>query len=190
MKKLILMSILIFILSISSYGQVEKGDFLLGGTGGVLFQKRDDLSIKTITLNPNIGYFATDKIATGMNVSVRLIYTKQRAHTRTHTVMGIAPFLRYYFLKKDKYALFGLASIGLTKGERSDYDNAIAITRTQAGLGFTYFLNKNIGLETILAYNNTKYQNAPNSTFNINLNVGFQIYFGGKNSESVSKSSK
>jgi outer membrane protein len=187
MKKLILMSILMFILSISSYGQVEKGNFLLGGTGSVVFRKINGVSGKIITLSPSIGYFVTDKIATGATLPIVRISAKYASDEEISSAVGIAPFVRYYFTNKGKSAFFGLASLGIIKGNESatgsyTYTDESSATTAQAGIGFTYFLNQNVGLETILGYTRLKYEGL-DARSNVNLSIGFQIYFGSGSSE-------
>jgi hypothetical protein len=187
MKNLILMSIIMLVLSLSSYGQIEKGNYLLGGTGNLGFSSNEGRSSFNIGIRPNVGYFLTDKIALTTSIPLSF-YTDKSENWQSRSVCyGLVPGLRYYFAKKEKSAFFASTSFGIFQSKsktESESNNPFNInkssnTYTSANLavGYVYFLNKSIGLETTLGYNrsNSTHYNAQSA---IDVNFGLQIYFG------------
>ena len=175
------------VLSLSSYGQIEKGNYLLGGTGNLGFSSNEGRSSFNIGIRPNVGYFLTDKIALTTSIPLSF-YTDKSENWQSRSVCyGLVPGLRYYFAKKEKSAFFASTSFGIFQSKsktESESNNPFNInkssnTYTSANLavGYVYFLNKSIGLETTLGYNrsNSTHYNAQSA---IDVNFGLQIYFG------------
>jgi hypothetical protein len=178
MKKAILIFI-ILIAKLSSYGQLDKNTWLFGGSGSfsstvstvtytsdILSPSRvegnyDRARFNQITLSPTIGYFLFNKLAVG--VKPNLNWT-ERTHISTsnpgnYTGSGfsrdilIGPFVRYYFLEKEKpfnilfessYQRSFFSSIYGIKG----YSNNISLLA-----GTALYFNKTIALEFLLGYN-------------------------------------
>jgi hypothetical protein len=184
MKKLILVSIFTCIISISGYGQIEKGNFLLGGGGSLNFSSEDENSDFDVNLSPTVGCFFTKKIALGVSMPLSFNYFTRKSYNSSQSFrgniygFGISPFLRYYFFQKKKVAFFGSASYGFNQEiytSKNDDDNELYFfTNANASLGFVYFISQNIGLESTIGYNS--YKNSDFETSNIKLNFGLQIY--------------
>jgi len=206
MKRLSTMMLLLTTLSAYvSSAQTEKGSFLLGGTAGASSLHTDSPSsylgqykATTVYLSPNIGYFVIDKLALGLSASIsagKTSYENIDAYSR-NTTFGAGPFVRYYF-PMDRWAIFPYVSYSLsttnTKGRSFGYDPILTTNyhynTTQktfsAGVGATYFITRNIGLEGIVsyqAYNSTNRDLPDTEQSGLNFKVGFQIYLT-KNSE-------
>lgn len=67
MKKVLLITAVLFIVATKGFSQIEKGTFLLGGYGNINLGNNS-----TILLNPNTGLFLSDKFCLG--VSLPLYY--------------------------------------------------------------------------------------------------------------------
>jgi hypothetical protein len=185
MRKLILTSIILFVFSIASYGQIEKGNVLLGSTGSMSFSSNEERSYFDVHINPNLGYFVTNKIALIASIPLSFNTHKFETWQSTSIAYGLAPSLRYYFLRKDKSALFASTGFGLvqykSKQKSSNPSNVTKKTSintsTHISVGYVYFLSKSIGLEAELGYYRNKREDFK-AVSNMQLNLGFQIYFG------------
>lgn len=179
MKKLILSQLLISLLFIAtSFGQTEKGSFLLGGNGSLSIKKYKSSgfdSHKIININPNFGYFIKDNLVIGIKTP---LYLEGFNSDIFSFKFGINAFSRYYFAKTEKTSFFSSANYGLSnyqhEGSYSSYLNEYS---AGIGLGFTYFLTKSIGFETELKYDYSKIFNNSVGEDNFGVNFGFQIYF-------------
>ena len=179
MKKLILSQLLISLLFITtSFGQTEKGSFLLGGNGNLSLKNYRFSSLynyKTINLDPNFGYFIKDNLVIGIKTPLSLNgYNSDNFSFE----FGINAFSRYYFAKTEKTSLFGSANYGIKNYQKEGYSSYyINEYSAGVGLGFTYFLTKSIGFETELKYDYSKVYNNREGEDNFGVNFGFQIYF-------------
>ncbi len=184
MNTFILKSVILFILiSSTAFGQTEKGSKLLGGNFHLSMDNSFSYKTYIVSASPNLGIFLTNNFALGGALNFKYI---EGADSR-YIKIGIAPFFRYYFeLSKNKDQkklpaggktwLFLHAQPGISlsqfiddSGEKSPI-NSLGYT---LGIGLTYLITDNIGLEGILSYNGEE--------INIGLtglvfNVGFQIY--------------
>jgi len=78
MKKHLTIGVLLIFITSTSFGQLKKGNILLGGNGSLrlnfiplssLNQSFTNTSKEyRINVNPTIGYFLTDEIAVGVNL--------------------------------------------------------------------------------------------------------------------------
>ena len=197
MKKLLFLStILILGFSGISNAQTEQGTFMLGtdlGSGlvntaspglfGLNFGLNEGAGFN-VGISPKMGYFVKDNFMVGAVVNVG--FTKSAEYdglsTRT-TTYGIQALSRYYmsqgekgvdnFLKRGSFfseANAGVAGVNVKDGPTT---NGFAFG---VGPGYSYFLTKNVALETTLKYNglvgggNTTYQHA------LGLNFGVQVF--------------
>lgn len=187
MKPFIIITIISIIFSTASFGQLTKGNWLVGGTAS--FFSSDNLASSpsnTVTSNsiniavsPNIGYFITDKFAAGLGLS----YTKYKAqldgsgglNTNTNR-FRVGPFARYYFLNADnKFNIladasyqYGLYWFTPTKGS----SNTLSLNA-----GTVVYFNSSVGLEFLLGYYNTK-ETIQQGGDNISQQKGFQVNIG------------
>lgn len=177
MKKLFVFIAFSFILTIPViHAQTEKGTLLLGGMAGMDYRFTKGNSGFYISLDPNIGFFAADNIAIGARFRLGFFTTDDYYMIN----YGIQPFIRYYFLKREKSAFFVPLDFGIVgaymKSNNSDSHDSYYSLGGDLGFGFVYFLNKSIGLETILNYEFFKYEDEPLQS-DLSLMVGLQIFF-------------
>jgi hypothetical protein len=178
-------------------GQIQKGNWLVGGSGGFSFDNQNtsnfptnngssSVNSKTSTflLNSNIGYFIKDKLVIGVNPNLHLWNSKlnytnypnlnNNSNSKGSSI-GLGLFTRYYLLNNNQnYNFIGEVSYGLDKFTDED----TYLKKTSISIGPVLFLNKNTSLDFLLNYTNSS-KNYPNNKIGndiISFNVGFQIY--------------
>ncbi len=159
---------------LSSYGQTEKGTWMLGGGASTGMHFLADNNYFTISIHPAMGYFLADNLAAGASIPLSFL-TEEDYRSISY---GITPFIRYYFGPPSEFMFFIKGAFGID-GWSMIYDDTTE-SRTSitgsAGIGGTFFLNESIGLETILGYTYNKYTDY-DPTSDISLSLGFRIYF-------------
>ncbi|MBX2921954.1 MAG: porin family protein [Chitinophagaceae bacterium] len=189
MQKMLLILIAFFSAS-SAFSQINKGQFLVGGSGS--FSGRDENSVKStkLTVSPNAGYFFMDKLAGGLNLVFDHGRTKLSIDQKTSgTSYGISPFVRYYVLPaSNKINLFAQASYGWGRGTMSsNYSEGKYKVNTNYfsfSAGPAFFINRNVAIELTAGYTQTdlksKYDGSTSTSKNKNFQagVGFQIHLG------------
>lgn len=157
MKKVLLVTAVLFIVATKGFSQIEKGTFLLGGYGNINLGNNS-----TILLNPNTGLFLSDKFCVGAGLA--LYYNSQ------YWYWGLTTFARYYFSPKEQRSFFITGSIDIAHFFNSEYtirsNRAVSL-----GVGHVWMLNKSIGFEA-----NTIAQTSFHDVV-VGLNFGFHIYF-------------
>ena len=167
MKNLITL-IVLFILSTA----LLEAQFMVGG--GISFNKsggntsgpgyNNDMTSRTnFSLTPKAGYFLSDKVLVGLEISLGFSSEKNPA-TDPVTVdksssFAVSPFLRYYAVRFDKFALFGQANVGIStsksKEERGPTTTTGPTTNTfgiGALPGISYDISDKIELEGFLNF--------------------------------------
>jgi hypothetical protein len=170
------------------FAQLDKGMWLVGGSGNYLTSKLEYTSPTfsssskklDITVTPNIGYFIFDKLAIGLKTS----FTKYKdqvsgsgglINTNSNRIT-FGPFAKFYILQKEKqYNLlaevnyqYGLYRFKPTKGSSNTFNAAI---------GPVIFFNSSVGLEFLLGYYSIKETIKQTGDF-ISNQSGFQISIG------------
>jgi hypothetical protein len=154
----------------ASIAQIKKGNWMMGGSASFSSSKSTQSGIDIpekirFSLSPNIGYFVIDKLAVGSSAQLG-------TETGTETGFGLGPFVRYYFLEKEKpINFFSEASYSFFRyvHNTAKYDSL------NIKAGAVYFLNNSVGLEVALNYLNQK-NNLDYKNNSIYLGVGFQIH--------------
>ena len=180
-KKLLLILVSIFLLNAvatHSYGQVAKGQWLLGGSGYI-----DPDKFFSISLRPTAAYMVHNRIAVGAMMD--LSYTNQE---QLHYISGyLIPTIRYYF-GKSRTQPFLMAGFGVANGTLLGKTNLIE-NNTEfsfyggAGIGLSHQLNQNIALELIAGRSNSSIT-VYRGTF---VTFGFQIFLNKRNLVEESK---
>ncbi len=180
MKKLLLVSFFaVFFVIARVYSQTEKGNFLLGGTASTGFNFNETNTGFNFGAYPNLGYFVANKFALGMvfNLSYQN-YHYENSSNSISTGYGISPFLCFYFATQEKTSLFIPICFGISNysSKITNYPtNSYNSINGETGLGFAYFMNPSIALETALYYSFNKIENE-DPTSKIQLRLGFQIH--------------
>src|SRR3954467_6065096 len=105
MKHAIFLSLLICVAS-GANAQIEKGNFLIGGTASFQAAKNDDFDSKSWSLSPNVSYFLADRFALGILTPLSTSRNSTAILTTSSVSYAIGPTLRYYFPISSKWAIF------------------------------------------------------------------------------------
>jgi hypothetical protein len=109
MKQLLLLTT-IALFSLSSFSQLNKNQFLVGGNisfSSATYGDEDTYKSKseTLQLSPGVGYFLFDKLAVGTKTEFSFnnstVYYEDVLKSRSNSIT-LSPFVRYYILPKDK----------------------------------------------------------------------------------------
>jgi hypothetical protein len=182
MKK-VLMAAFLLVASNSIFAQINKGQWLVGGTAGFESSKHgdDDADKNTsIWIAPDAGYFFADKFAGGLRIGFSS--NKNKAADDAMSTFSAAPFVRYYFLDAaQKVNIFADASFGF--GSTGSDDKA-SFNEYGIMAGPAVFLTPNTALEFALYYKSAggdayKIGTEDERDNRFGLSIGFQIHLGG-----------
>ncbi|PRD54715.1 outer membrane beta-barrel protein [Sphingobacterium gobiense] len=177
MKKLLLTLTAVAGLTVASKAQefgFQKTDFIVEGfiNSSNTDDKQAEKKVSQFNFNPKFGYFVSDKIAVGLELTVGNSKTTDYSdETDVYTKdnnFGIGAFGRYYFLEVGSrfktYAELG-AGYNQMGGELNDGAETTKLDKTKgfgvnAGVGANYFLTNNIALGfsfgNVIAFNSSK----------------------------------
>ena len=162
-KQIILFFIASYLLSFSSFAQLNKNTWLVGGSGSFSSNNSNytsntlviDTKVTEVKMTPNIGYFIIDKFALGLKSTFSWIKVKAvSANTGTSNTIRFdyGPFLRYYFLEKEKpfnimidlaYQFGNAKFTSNVKGKRNDFS---------VMAGPVLYFNSSVGFEFLVGY--------------------------------------
>lgn len=154
---------------------------MLGGSLANLNIGLSNNSGTSIGINPNAGLFVADAIAVGASLPIGFSASGNSNSSYSSMNFGLGAFGRYYFVVSDPISFFGGLGIGFTStswnskttflGEEFKDSGSSTNENLSLSAGAVYFLNESIGVEGTLNLNNLT------NNANLNLNLGFQIYF-------------
>ena len=172
----ILLVLFIAFLYYNANSQINKGYWMVGGyanfSNNTLFTTNSSYNQTYLTINPILGYFISDKISLG----TELFYSFSTSYTQNSASnYGIGPFMRYYFLNKEKAVnilIQGSGGYNLgTVNYNSGSDKSISYSLIG---GPVIFFNSSVGIEFLLGYRGYSASNVRNGGFNIN--IGIQVH--------------
>lgn len=177
---------LVLATSVTLNAQITKGNWIVGGSGSFTSSTAitEDASGRKvyskatgIQLDPNIGYFPTDKFVVGLDTGIGFSNPPER--NNSNWALGFGPFARYYFLKPENLInLFSEANFLYSMG-LSEINSDRTSTRFGFSTGGVLFFNNSVGLELSLNYTDTtsKRDGIFNARFkDIFIGLGFQIH--------------
>lgn len=193
MKHILSFSFLLLVAN-STFGQLTKGHWLVGGSGSFYSYKNEIISnVSTtngkytqINISPNIGYFLADKFALGMNTTVTSIKGDD-------TVVGgngsgnsssqrylIGLFGRYYLLDKEKQMNILVNANYQTGIIRGQNDTKGTLKNFSIAAGPVIYFNSSVGIEFLLGYN-SEFEKYTSQVFSEHKNgflfsIGLQIH--------------
>jgi hypothetical protein len=184
MKKVLsLLLVFVGLCCFRAEAQIQKGNLLVGsdlaglhfGSGGYF----------NVNIDPKLAFFIKDNLAIGPYINFGLTTAKDQS---TITTYGVGGLIRYYLndpktnvLKHGR--LFFEGNIGIEgNNTHSTSTNGLGLG---IGPGYAYFITQNIGLETLLKYNGIVGFGNQATSSTVDLNVGFQIYLGGKRAKEI-----
>jgi hypothetical protein len=166
--------------AIGSNAQINKGQYLVGGSAGFQQSKAGEEKTTTIFLSPNAGYFVADKLAVGLDANFRSDKTTEDGDDLSkQSSFNVGPFVRYYFLPTaQKVNVFAHGAFRFGSIKVGDADG-VSSTDWTIKAGPAFFLSPSVALETAVYYGSLKYKDV-DAINNFGLSVGFQIHLGGK----------
>lgn len=111
--------------------QIEKGNYMLGGTAGI--ENIYGYNVTTINIHPMYGNFLSDRFLLGANANL----TYQNFIRRGNTTIKIGSLARYYF---NNIFIQTDYSFGIPGRGYFEHDFYLR-------LGYAYFLNESVALE-------------------------------------------
>jgi hypothetical protein len=177
------------------FSQIQQGSFRVGG--GASFTQaafNDDNSYAALSFSPAVAYFPINNLSIGLAFPMSSSSSKSTSSEYSMSTYSFGPEVRYYF-PLGKWAIFPELSYsfgkskseisGFSTGDPVLYKEETTFSTFQAGVGITWFINPNIGLEGILFYqdNQQEFDNPFQIVAyqkSINFSVGLQIYFNRK----------
>jgi outer membrane protein len=168
----ILFAICLALAAAVAQAQPVKSSILIGGTAGFTSTSAGDGDVTVIDFSPLIGYFVTDQVAVGGQITMNFLGGDAEGST-----IGIGPAVRYYFNNSGKTRFFGQGNFNwqtVDLGDESESGVGFGL-----GAGLDYFFNQHVALEAILGYNNFKFSDADDSINTFGLNIGVAAFIGG-----------
>lgn len=186
MKYLIILASLLTTLNL--FGQdekpINKGNFLLGGSTNMAYHNQDGESYQ-INITPSFGFFVENNIAIGLKPNFGYYYTSSDDDELSfkQTSIGAGPFIKCYFnsgllVELETYFLYGKSKYdyGDMFGSFEDESKQIIFS---PGIGYAFFINNKVSLETKLSYQVAKIKSGSNhndDSESLILSFGFQIF--------------
>ena len=179
--------------SISANCQLDKKIWLVGGNG--TFNSTNDnfqsttvaseYKVTEIKIIPNIGYFIIDKFAVGLRSSFSWRKDKgisANAGNSNTLRFDYGPFVRYYFLEKEKPLNF-LADLSYQFGNLKFISNDKGVRNNLSILaGPVVYFNSSVGIELLLGYKIEKEKLTKSTSipqyFYTDIKKGFQASIG------------
>lgn len=168
--------------------QTTKGTRVLGlSAGNITYENENSSRRISGRLSPSIGTFIADNVAFGVALPVgysmikysngMLNQQKQRSWG-----LGLLPWVRYYLPSTSWHRVFGELSVGgelasyKTKTPDSVYKGSDVSLSASLGVGYSYFITPNVGLETLVKYaiNGGSFDRFGRGYLDVNL--GFRVY--------------
>lgn len=202
----------VLLLPVTAWCQLERGSYLGSASAGISFQSSSypsgEISTKNGSLNlyleNSFGIFVANRLAIGPGFNINAGYYSSKMEdnlsgelkisTTSYTV-SLVPFIRYYFYHQGKLAIF--SHLSGTIGYGQDFDtyksgNSAEQKGTSNNLqfggslsvGFVYFINRNIGIETSLGYVLRSFETKRKDNYErmnysqLGINAGLSFYFG------------
>lgn len=172
----LVLTLCLFVVAVAAQAQPTKGSILIGGDAGFQAMSQGEYNATNITLSPLAGFFVTDRVAVGGQVTMQFFGGDAEG-----SIIGLGPAVRYYFNGDGSARFFGQGNfnwLNFDPGGDFDSDSGIGFG---AGVGLDYFFNEHVALEAILGYNNFKFSDEDDATNTFGLSIGVAAFIGGGN---------
>jgi outer membrane protein len=182
MKKLLSLTMLLLFVSSIAFAQVEKGKWFIAGysnlgldIGKEKYEYPDGASKSSsvseykyteFDFNPYVGYFVIEKLPVGLFIDYSYWKEKEKDddYSWKSTSMAIGPFVRYYITELKGFYPYAEGKIGFgSSKEIEEWDGGeeeykMNLFTYKFGIGSTYFLTQNVGLDLFLGYDYDSYK--------------------------------
>ncbi|PKP01703.1 MAG: hypothetical protein CVU14_04665 [Bacteroidetes bacterium HGW-Bacteroidetes-9] len=207
-KKFFATAMLFLCISAFAFAQVEKGNWIFGGSSNLEFDATkekvksgsttsDGSKYSDFDFRPQVGYFVIDKLPVGLFMDLSLDKMKDENYDSEYkwTSFLIGPFVRYYITDLDGFMPYAEAGLGIGSGNNkttysgNESDEKYNMFGYKFGAGGTYFVTKNVGVDLFIGYKleQETYKNEDTGersdvvTYKcggLSLNIGFIISLG------------
>jgi hypothetical protein len=186
-KKFILLLFLCSLSFLGMHAQTEKGQWLVGATtSGFSFAKRQGVGTFNANLNPTVGYFAANNLATGLRVGTYLTSSINGFLERYKNYgISVSAFGRYYIPLSQRLKIPIDLEAGISTGTSKSRSVTASGSSFNVGAhtGLSYFINSRASIDFLAGYSGYKPLNNGSSQSwagNLNGQLGFSLYLGGK----------
>ena len=184
---------LVLLFAITNAGaQIQKGNVLVGSDISGLALGLDKGGNFSMVINPKAAWFVKDYTAIGAYLSFGLSTAKGAGSDVSY---GVGALARYYITDHDpanmvqRSCFFVESNVGIEGDNPSVGDNTNGLG-IGVGPGWTHFFTSTIALEALFKYNGIiGFGSSPTSN-NLNLSIGFQIYFPSAKIRAMMKAEK
>lgn len=174
MKKHFILLLLLLFSSSILFAQLEKGNWFMAGYSnlGLDFGKSktkygsttdENYKFVHFNLKPEVGYLVTNKLITGLFLDFDRYTTKYDNNDKDFdTKFIIGPFLRYYIKEFNGFWPYAEGRVGIgsekySSSYETDFDYKYSYFTTRLGVGTTYFVTEQFGLDLFLGYDFDKW---------------------------------
>jgi hypothetical protein len=174
------------LISLNSKAQLNKGTWLIGGSGSFssttnTFNSASvnfNSDVTEINITPNVGYFLLDKFPAGLKTSYTVSRTKEfQGAYGNQQRFEIGPFARYYFLDKEKiFNILTDASYQFGFANLTGVHGNINTMTLMAGPAL--YFNSSVGLEFLFGYSNRRerFDGIDSQQKGLKVSLGFQFH--------------
>lgn len=196
--KLLIASVIFIIISTACNAQIQRSTFVVSSSISYKKETTEVVGsnkgfIKTVNLQPKIGYFITKRICVGAYVPYNWRKSSSQnfsSVTFRNKSMGVGPFIRYYQPIVEN--LYGIVGLGFSWNKRTDqyllinagvpsvYEMKSENKSYLTGIGLSYFINKNVAIELLADHEEELSDDDGNGPYvyrnNFVILLGLQIY--------------
>lgn len=185
----IFLTTILLIFSLTAKCQLDKGSWIVGGTGSFVSSKNtyitngysQESNSTTIKISPSVGYFLIDKLSSGIKTSFSFYKDKVTSAGGGYsnvTRFEFGPFIRYYFLEKEKKINI-LSEFSYQYGFYSANPSKGSINTLSFLTGPVVFFNDSVALEFLIGYysrvENVE-QQYKDTQKSLQIAIGFQFH--------------
>ncbi|MCW3805440.1 hypothetical protein [Plebeiibacterium marinum] len=143
-----------------------KGNITIGGGLSFDYDKEDMYSSGDYSgsksealmflLNPQMGYFAADRLELGVGLPVQFMRSLPRGNFEgsSQYLIGVSPYVKYYFKNNLFVQLSAAGQIG--KYKYDDKDVSLRNFDIAPSVGYAFFINSKIAIEPAISYHFSK----------------------------------
>ena len=181
-RKLFFFATILFLFFINTSGQITKGFWMFGGNGslrsGTFSLPGNEFKSTQINIQPRVGFFPTDKFATGILWNYSFSKNKPSiGSSGSASTFGVGPFIRYYLLSKEKQVNILAEANGLYNWQTGSLNSKSGQTEYSIVAGPAIFLNSSVAVEILTGYRHSKETQSNGSLGKeFLIQIGLQVY--------------
>ena len=181
MKQNIILALITIMLSLPTFAQTKKGDFMVGGSAYFGVPQPNKYQTFSGNIRPDIGLFVINNLALGVDMSVGFFKsTYSGNYTQHNQYLNIGPFARYYFDAGEKIKVIIETQLGYTWYKTRFYNikDSNHSRYWGMGTGIGYFVTNNVAIEALINYysDDLKDETNSNMTGQYSFDIGIQVH--------------